>query len=163
MAGYQFFIRHLFRFCPVISNHSFKKPGLLQTFILNIYFWIHSRNCRKKLQFLFSRTRSTSLCPFQKVSQFNDVQKKYKRIFCLTWKSLLCLMSSLSIWKGVLQGFSFFVIYYPWVWPPHHQNVPFNLRGNTWKGKKRHIVRCACFVAYTHICIQYLEVSSIIV
>ena len=35
MAGYQFFIRfgHLFRFCPVISNHSFKKPGLLQTFM----------------------------------------------------------------------------------------------------------------------------------
>ena len=113
----------------------------------------------EEISHFFFQEHILPVCPFQKVSQFNDVQKKYKRIFCLTWKSLLCLMSSLSIWKGVLQGFSFFVIYYPWVWPPHHQNVPFNLRGNTWKGKKRHIVRCACFVAYTHICIQYLEVS----
>ena len=95
-------LHQVWAFVQVLSSYfkPFLKPGLLQTFILNLNTYVllnPQQELQKKLQFIFSRTRSTSLCPFQKVSQFNDVQKKYKRIFCLTWKSLLCLMSSLSI------------------------------------------------------------------
>ena len=163
MAGYQFFIRfgHLFRFCPVISNHfwnlaSFKHSSWI--WIL-MYFWIHSRNCRKNSNLFF--------------------QEHVLRVFVLFKRSVNSMMSRRNI-KGffVWHGKVFYVWclvslfekgYYkvsPFLWFITHgygrrttKTYLSTLGEIHERGKKRHIVRCACFVAYTHICIQYLEVS----
>ena len=91
MGAYQFFIRFGHQ---VLSSYfkPFLKPGLLlQTFILNMYFWIHSRKLQKKNSDFF-------------------FQEHVPRVFVLFKRSVNSMMSRRNI-KGffVWHGKVFYV------------------------------------------------------